>query len=162
MEIINLKEQHYKDVSRIYLEGIATQNATFEKTAPDWETWNKGHLEFCRYVAIEGNEIVGWAALSAVSGRCVYAGVAEVSEYIAGQHRGKGVGRQLLQKIITDSESNGIWTLQAGIFPENEASIKLHEQCGFRMVGYREKIGQMNGVWRNTVLLERRSTIAGL
>jgi L-amino acid N-acyltransferase YncA len=162
MTIIPLTEAHYPDLKRIYLEGIATGNATFETEAPAWDKWNNGHLQHSRFVAIEGNDVMGWAALSPVSGRCVYAGVAEVSIYISAAHRGKGVGKRLMQELITSSESNGLWTLQAGIFSENEASLKLHESHGFRLFGRREKIGKMNNIWRDTVLLERRSQIIGI
>jgi L-amino acid N-acyltransferase YncA len=149
-------------VREIYLEGIATGNATFELTAPAWEEWDAGHLKRTRLVARDGDGVVGWAALSPVSGRCVYGGVAEVSVYVASDGRGKGIGRSLLDALIYASEQNGIWTLQAGIFPENEASIRLHLNCGFREVGRRARIGKMNGVWRDTVLLERRSTVVGI
>jgi phosphinothricin acetyltransferase len=149
-------------VRDIYLEGIATGNATFELTVPDWDEWNAGHLAQPRLAAREGDDIVAWAALSPVSGRCVYGGVAEVSVYVGENGRGKGVGRFLLQALIDASEENGIWTLQAGIFPENEASIRLHLRCGFREVGRRERIGKMHGVWRDTVLLERRSKRIGI
>jgi len=146
-------------VKAIYESGIATGNATFETSAPSWESWDAAHLPIGRFVAEQNTEICGWAALSAVSKRSVYAGVAEVSVYIAETHRGKRIGLLLLEKLIAESEQAGFWTLQAGIFPENEASLHLHKKVGFRIVGYREKIGQMNGVWRDTVLLERRSKI---
>lgn len=162
MEISALTFEHWPDVKRIYEEGIATGNATFQTSAPEWEEWNNAHLVTCRWVATENNEVLGWAALTPVSGRCVYAGVAEVSVYVAAAARGKGVGKQLLQALINESEQYNLWTLQAGIFPENVASIKIHEACGFRIIGTREKIGKMNGVWRDTVLLERRSRIIGV
>lgn len=147
-------------IKDIYLQGIATGNATFQKEAPSWEEWDKAHLALGRIVSFEeGGEITGWAALSPVSSRCVYAGVAEVSVYVATTHTGKQIGSLLLQELIRESEANGIWTLQAGIFPENKASIRVHEKAGFRIVGYREKIGQMDGIWRDTLLLERRSKI---
>ena len=150
-------------VAQIYAEGLATGNATLETAVPTWETWNESHLQNCRFVARNHpGEIVGWAALTAVSGRCVYAGVAEVSVYVAAAARGQGVGRLLLQALITASEANELWTLQAGIFPENEASVRLHETCGFRIVGRREKIGQLNGRWRDVLLLERRSQTVGV
>ncbi|MEP6850762.1 MAG: N-acetyltransferase family protein [Acidobacteriota bacterium] len=147
----------WRRVREIYLEGIATGNATFEQTAPDWEEWDSGHLKQPRLVARDAEDVIGWAALSAVSGRCVYGGVAEVSVYVAENGRGKGLGNGLLRALIDASEATGIWTLQAGIFPENTASIGLHLRNGFREVGHRERIGKMNGVWRDTVLLERRS-----
>lgn len=146
-------------VKAIYESGIATGNATFETNAPSWESWDAAHLPSGRFVAAQSTEICGWAALSAVSKRSVYAGVAEVSLYVADKHRNKGIGLLLLEKLIDESEQSGFWTLQAGIFPENKASLHLHKKAGFRVVGYREKIGQMNGVWRDTLLLERRSKI---
>jgi len=152
---------HWYEVKRIYEEGIATGNATFQTEAPTYEEWNRGHLTISRFVAVENEEIIGWAALTAVSSRCVYAGVAEVSVYVASSVRGKGIGNALLQALIKSSEENNLWTLQAGIFPENIASIKLHEANDFRIIGIREKIGKMNGVWRDTVLLERRSKLVG-
>jgi L-amino acid N-acyltransferase YncA len=148
-------------VKQIYEEGIATGLATFEQKAPGWTDWDSSHLSQGRIIAKEDGNIIGWAALTPVSGRCVYAGVAEVSIYVSGKARGKGLGKQLLQRLIEESELNNIWTLQAGIFPENKASIKIHECNGFRMVGFREKIGKMNGIWRDTILMERRSKIIG-
>lgn len=161
MQIIPMSADHWPQVKAIYESGIATGNATFQTAAPEWEEWDKTHVKTCRLVAIENNQVIGWAALTAVSGRCVYAGVGEVSVYIHPDARGKSAGTQLLQALITASEANGFWTLQAGIFPENIASIKVHEKCGFRLVGRREKIGQMNGIWRDTLLLERRSLTTG-
>jgi len=152
-----MESEDWPAVRNIYKEGIATKNATFETDVPDWREWDKDHLNFCRIVALSGNAIVGWAALSPVSERCIYNGVAEVSVYISASARGKGIGKLLLNKLITDSEMNNIWTLQAGIFPENHSSIMLHKKVGFREVGFREKIGNLDGVWRNVVLLERRS-----
>ncbi len=149
-------------VKQIYEEGIATGNSTFQTFAPEWDEWNISHLEHSRGVAKEGDNILGWAALTPVSGRCVYAGVAEVSVYVSDKARGKGLGKQLLQKLIEESEANNLWTLQAGIFPENIPSIKIHEDCGFRIIGKREKIGKMNGSWRDTILLERRSNKIGI
>jgi phosphinothricin acetyltransferase len=157
-----LTAAHWPAVESIYSQGIATGNATFETQSPSWETWNVGHLAHSRLVATDAaDQVLGWAALSAVSGRCVYGGVAEVSVYIADAARGQGVGRQLLAALIAESEKNGIWTLQAGIFPENTASIRLHESLGFRVLGRRERIGKLAGVWRDTVLLERRSAVVG-
>ena len=144
-------------VLEIYRQGIATGNATFETETPPWEKWTAAHLPHSRIVARDGTGVLGWAALSAVSGRCVYAGVAEVSIYIAEREQGRGVGRALLEELIRQSEKNGLWTLQAGIFPENRASIGLHKSCGFREVGRRERIGKLGERWRDTVLLERRS-----
>lgn len=157
-----LLPEHWSTVRSIYEEGIRTGNATFQQTAPEWEEWNSSHLNHSRIVAIVNNEVAGWAALTPVSGRCVYAGVGEVSVYVAEKFRGQKIGNALLQELIKQSESNNIWTLQAGIFPENAASIKVHEANAFRTVGYREKIGQMNGEWRDTVLMERRSKIVGI
>lgn len=145
-------------VKSIYEKGIATGNATFQTSAPSWQEWDSSHLAACRIVAEENGKVAGWAALTPVSSRCVYAGVAEVSVYVNPQQSGKGIGLALLSELVTLSEAEGIWTLQAGIFPENFASLRLHEKMGFRTLGIREKIGKQNGVWRDTVLLERRST----
>ena len=149
-------------VKQIYLEGIATGHATFETEAPSSEQWEKAHLPFARLVARRGDAIVGWAALSPVSQRCVYGGVAEVSVYVSTSNRGLGIGRKLLDALINESEQNEIWTLQAGIFPENVGSLVVHRACGFREVGRRERIGKMNGAWRDTILLERRSPMVGI
>ena len=149
-------------VKQIYLEGIATGHATLETSAPPFEQWDQAHLPFARLIARQGDAIVGWAALSSVSQRCVYGGVAEVSVYVSSSSRGSGVGRKLLDGLINESEQNGIWTLQAGIFPENVGSLVVHQRCGFREVGRRERIGKMNGVWRDTILLERRSMAVGI
>jgi len=149
-------------VREIYLEGIATGDATFETEAPGWDKWDSAHLPFARLVARVAGELVGWSALSRVSQRCVYGGVAEVSVYVSSAQRGAGVGRRLLASLIEESEHNGIWTLQAGIFPENTASLALHAAYGFRKVGHRERIGKLNGIWRDTVLLERRSAKIGI
>ena len=158
IQITEMNASDWSEVARIYQEGIDTKIATFQNTIPTWEEWDKGHITSCRLVAKEKNQVIGWAALSPVSGRCVYAGVAEVSVYIAGEYRGKNVGVKLLEALITRSEAAGFWTLQSGILRENTASIKLHEKCGFRIVGYREKLGQMdNGKWHDVMLLERRS-----
>ena len=151
----------WTSVAEIYKQGIESGNATFQQNIPSWEEWNKGHLSTCRIVAIHDLELVGWAALTPVSERCVYAGVAEVSVYVSDKYKGRKIGTGLLNKLISESEIEGIWTLQAGIFPENIPSLKIHEDLGFRQVGYREKIGKMNGTWRNTLLLERRSKIVG-
>lgn len=149
-------------VRAIYAEGIAGGSATFETQPPEWDAWNASHLPGGRIVARIGGEVVGWAALSPVSSRRVYAGVAEVSVYVAGAHQGRGVGLALLWALIEASEQMGLWTLQAGIFAENLASMRLHQKAGFRMVGRREKIGCLNGVWRDTILMERRSPVVGL
>lgn len=160
--IRELKQEDYPFVKEIYEQGIATKNATFETAAPEWGEWNKKYMEICRFVVVQDGKVLGWAALTAVSGRCVYAGVCEVSVYIHKEQQGKGIGTELLKKLITSSEQHDIWTLQAGIFPENAASIKIHLDLGFREVGRREKIGKMDGVWRDTVLLEKRSRVTGM
>lgn len=161
MQIDAMRDDDWEVVCRIYREGIATGDATFETEAPAWEKWDAGHLKAGRIVARDGDALLGWAALSPVSGRCVYAGVAEVSLYVGADHRGRGVGRRLLEALVEASEQAGIWTLQAGIFPENTASLALHQACGFRKVGRRERIGQRDGVWRDVVLMERRSPVVG-
>lgn len=157
-----MKAGDWGQVRSIYLEGIATGVATFEQDAPSWEMWDAGHLQNVRLVARDGRNILGWAALSPVSERCVYGGVAEVSVYVGEQGRGRGVGRALLEALVEESERNGMWMLQAGVFAENAASLKLHLRCGFREVGRRERIGKLNGVWRDTLLLERRSKNVGV
>ncbi|MHB0876689.1 MAG: GNAT family N-acetyltransferase [Anaerolineae bacterium] len=146
-------------VRRIYEEGIATANATFEVHAPDWPEWDRRHRADCRLVARRAGTVLGWAALSPVSAREVYRGVAEVSVYVAEAARSAGVGKALLRALVDASERQGVWTLQAGIFPENVASVALHEACGFRVVGRRERLGQMHGAWRDVLLLERRSDV---
>jgi L-amino acid N-acyltransferase YncA len=148
-------------VRDIYGEGIATSNATFETEPPDWRKWNAGHRQDCRLIARTNHQILGWAALSPVSSRRVYAGVAEVSVYVAAAARGSGVGKALLQALIEESERHQLWTLQAGIFPENAASIALHQHCGFREVGVRRRIGKLGDTWRDVLLLERRSQVVG-
>jgi L-amino acid N-acyltransferase YncA len=152
---------HWARVREIYAEGIATGQATFETEVPDRESWHAGHGDLPRLVAQVGNRIAGWAALSPVSERCVYQGVAEVSVYVGCEYRGAGVGSVLLEALIAASEEHGIWTLQAGVFPENEGSVRLHRRLGFRVVGVRERLGQLDGRWRDVVLLERRSTRVG-
>lgn len=162
IQIRNLVPEDWKIVKIIYESGIATGVATFETSAPIWENWNSGHLQFGRFVATIENEIVGWTALSPVSSRCVYGGVAEISVYVSETHRGKGVGKLLLNNLIINSEQNGIWTLQAGIFTDNIASVQLHESVGFRVIGHREKIGKLKDKWKDNFILERRSKIIGL
>lgn len=157
MELEPMVAADWPVVRAIYLEGIATGNATFQKTAPEWAEWDVGHLPHCRLVARRDGKVAGWAALSRISARSVYAGVAEVSVYVAEQSRGQGVGRMLLGGLVAESERHGIWTLQAGIFPENEGSVALHQGLGFRVVGVRERLGCMDGRWRDVVLMERRS-----
>lgn len=153
----------WEPIRSIYVEGLATGNATFETEAPSWKTWNEGHLSVPRLVAVSATDgtVLGWAALSRVSLRAVYSGVAEVSVYVAANSRSRGIGQDLLEHLVVQSEHNGVWTLQASVFPENKASLVLHKNCGFREVGIRERIGRMNGIWRDTVLLERRSALVG-
>lgn len=157
MEILPLRATHFPEVSRIYAEGLATGFATFETQVPDWETWNDKFLPSCRFVALDEGKVLAWCALSHVSKRHVYRGVAENTIYVSEAARGKGIGRTLLEHLVRESENAGFWTLQAGIFPQNEASIQLHRKCGFRIIGKREKIGQRGGIWYDNVLLERRS-----
>jgi len=151
----------WEAVRAIYQEGIATGNATFETEAPEWEKWDRDRLACCRLVARSDEGVLGWAALSPVSTRPVYRGVAEVSIYVASRARGRGIGSALLAQLVQDSEREGIWTLQAGIFPENTASLELCRMAGFRVVGTRERLGFMDGRWRHVVLMERRSAVAG-
>ncbi|HEX3040264.1 MAG TPA: GNAT family N-acetyltransferase [Caproiciproducens sp.] len=158
-----MAENDWPAVAEIYRQGIATGKATFQYEIPAYSEWNAGHIAECRFTACEGDKVVGWASLSKVSSRPVYAGVAEVSIYIAESARGKRVGMQLLNHLIRESEKYGFWLLQSGIMEDNEPSIRLHEDCGFRRVGLREKIGKdTNGKWRSTVLMERRSKVAGI
>ena len=163
-------------VRAIYQEGIATGNATFETELPDWDKWDSSHRKNCRLIALEpvgegfsdllvtldNVSVLGWAALSPVSSRRVYTGVAEVSVYVASAARGRGVGKALLNALVQESEANGIWTLQAGIFLENSASIALHKSCGFRKVGVRHHIGRLGHTWRDVLLMERRSSTVGV
>ncbi|HEY6230253.1 MAG TPA: GNAT family N-acetyltransferase [Pyrinomonadaceae bacterium] len=159
--IKRMEADDWAAVRAIYLAGIATGQATFETEAPSWTEWDNSHLPAPRLVACSRETVVGWAALSRVSSRAAYAGVAEVSVYVDEQMRGRGVGTLLLTALVAGSEAAGIWTLQASIFPENSASILLHKSCGFREVGRRERIGKLEGVWRDTILLERRSEVVG-
>ena len=155
----DLRSGDWLEVARIYEEGIATGNATFETEIPSWEAWNAGHLTEHRFVAVEAGRVVGWIALASVSARACYAGVAEVSAYVAADARGEGVGGELLAALISSSEQGGIWTLQTGVFPENEGSFRLLRRFGFRVVGIHERIGRLHGVWRDVVLVERRSEV---
>jgi L-amino acid N-acyltransferase YncA len=161
MEIIQLKPEHWDDVKSIYEEGIKTRNATFETRSPSWEEWDKKHHESLRFVSVEDGKVTGWAALIPTSTREVYSGVMEVSIYIAEDHRGKGVGKALFDVLISESEKNNVWSLLSVLFPENTASIKLHEKVGFRIIGVREQMGKMGDVWRDNIMMERRSKIAG-
>lgn len=161
MNIEKMQPGDWEQVAAIYQEGINTGNATFETQCPPWEVWDEKHRKDCRFVARENEKVAGWVALSGVSVRPVYAGVCEVSIYIADAFKGRGVGSLLMQALIDASVAHGIWMLQAAIFPENTASIHLHEKFGFRQVGIREKIGKRNGVWRDNVFLERRSHSVG-
>lgn len=162
IQIRNMTAEDWEPVRAIYLAGIATGQATFETEAPTWTTWSNSHLPTPRLVAVSREALGGWAALSPVSARSVYVGVAEVSVYVAEQMRGTGIGRLLLETLVKESEESGFWTLQASIFPENPASISLHNSCGFREVGRRQRVAKMKGVWRDTVLLERRSKLVGV
>ena len=173
--IIPMLPEHWPAVREIYAEGIGTGNATFETEIPTWDKWDASHRKDCRLIALEevgleteepltvfvNLKVLGWTALSPVSSRHVYRGVAEVSVYVAAAARGRGVGKMLLQALMQESEVNGIWTLQAGIFPENKASLALHKACGFRRVGIRHHIGKLGDVWRDVLLLERRSKVVG-
>ncbi|HXZ40287.1 MAG TPA: GNAT family N-acetyltransferase [Terriglobales bacterium] len=161
IQIMPMRAEDWPAVREIYAQGIATGNATFETAIPDWVRWDETHHKHCRLIARDGTRTLGWAALSPVSRRRVYAGVAEVSIYVADGARRGGVGKALLKNLIEQSEKHGIWTLQAGIFPDNVASIALHKSCGFREVGVRQRLGQLAGVWRDVVLLERRSSCVG-
>lgn len=159
----DLRPEDWPEVRRIYEEGIATGDATFEAEAPTWEAFDAGRLHAPRLVAQDpSGAVLGWAVLSPVSSRCVYGGVAEVSVYVAAEARGRGVGSRLLEALVEGAEAEGLWTLQAGIFPENGATLALHRKHGFREVGRRERIGRMDGRWRDTLLLERRSTVVGM
>ena len=162
MKLINFDQSHFPEIASIYEEGISTGISTFETSIPCWEDWNNAHLPYGRLAFLDNSKILGWAALSPVSSRCVYGGVAELSIYVAASSRGKGIGKKLLTELIKVSEANKIWTLQAGIFRENIASIKLHHNCGFRTIGYREKIGKLNGHWYDNIILERRSKKVGI
>jgi L-amino acid N-acyltransferase YncA len=157
MELQPLRPEDWPAVRAIYEAGIATGDATFETAAPDWPAWDAAHLADHRLVARFHGRVVGWTALAPVSDRCAYVGVAEASTYVAPEAQGRGVGRALLTAVVASAERGGIWTVQTGIFPENQASLRLHEACGFRLVGVRERLGQLHGRWRDVLLLERRS-----
>ena len=158
VQIRKMSEKDWPEVSRIYQQGIDTGLATLQPDCPAFTEWDLAHLKACRLVAAQDEKVFGWAALSPVSARCVYAGVAEASVYVEPGHWGQGVGKALLMKLVSQSEEEGFWTLQSSILRENAASIRLHERCGFRIVGYRERIGRdRNGKWRDTMLMEKRS-----
>lgn len=160
MEIQVLKKKHYDQVSEIYQQGLDTGIATFETEVPNWKDWKKKFLKPCRFVAIRNGKVVGWCALSPVSKREVYNGVAESTIYIAADQRGKGIGRRLLKHLVIACKNAGFWTLQASVFSENKTSIYLHEQCGFRVVGIRERIAKRDGKWHNNILMEHRNDIS--
>jgi phosphinothricin acetyltransferase len=162
-----MKPEDWQQVRSIYREGIGTGNSTFEVDAPDWDKWDSAHLQEHRLVVREGNTVLAWAALSPVSVRAVYSGVAELSLYVVAAHRGKGIGTALLNATIEATENQGLWTLQGGIFPENLPSLRLVKKHGFKEIGKRERIGKMAhgdlaGTWRDVILVERRSTVAGI
>jgi phosphinothricin acetyltransferase len=161
VELRDLRPGDWPEVAAIYAAGIAGRNSTFETEVPTWEDWDAGHLHDARLVALEDGRVVGWAALSPVSDRCCYRGVAENSIYVAPDAQGRGIGRALLERLIGEAEAAGIWTIQTGIFPENVASLELHTRCGFRVVGVRERLGVLDGEWRDVVFLERRSALVG-
>jgi L-amino acid N-acyltransferase YncA len=160
MIVRDLRPEDWPAVRAIYEEGIRTGNATFETEAPSWEDWDAAHPTL-RLVAERDGSVVGWAALSPASSRPCYRGVGGVSVYVAADARGEGVGRTLLERLVERSEQEGYWTLTAGVFPENEASLALHRACGFRKLGVRERIGELGGVWRDVIWLERRSKLVG-
>lgn len=151
----------WEAAAQIYSQGIKTGFATFETQVPSYEVWDKAHMQTCRMVAVDIDAVIGWVALSPVSSRCVYGGVAEVSVYVGKDARGRGVGRLLMEALISQSEEQGLWSLQSGIFPDNIGSIRLHEKMGFRYIGKRERIGALHGVWKDNLLYERRSKLVG-
>jgi L-amino acid N-acyltransferase YncA len=159
VRIREFRRSDWREVARIYAEGIATRNATFETEVPSWADWDATHLAEHRFVAADDHAVQGWIALAPVSSRCCYAGVAEVSAYVAENARGRGIGTTMLEGLIASSEAAGIWTLETGVFPENEASLALLKRFGFREVGVRGRIGKLDGVWRDVVFLERRSEV---
>ena len=159
VDVRDLRPYDWPEVSRIYAEGIATGNATFETEVPSWQAWDAGHLPEHRYIGTRDDRVLGWIALAPVSARACYAGVTEVSAYVAAEARGSGIGKELLTAVISSSERDCIWTLQTGVFPENEASLGLLRRFGFRIVGTHERIGRLHGVWRDVVLMERRSEV---
>lgn len=156
LEVRPFRDDDWPAVRAIYSQGIATGSATFETDVPALERWTAAHPPEYRLVATQGGEVVGWVAASPVSDRCAYAGVVEHSVYVDARVRGQGIGRRLLDALIERADASGIWTIQSGVFPENVASLKVHQRCGFRVVGTRERIGQLNGTWRDVLLIERR------
>ena len=162
MTLEEMQPSDWPAVRSIYQEGIETLLATFERSAPEWDAWDTGHLQAPRVVARDDGVVLGWAALSPVSDRCAYGGVAEVSVYVAAAARGRGLGKALLNELVVRSEARGIWTLQAGLFAENRPSVALHLACGFREVGVRKRLGKLGGRWRDVLLMERRSSVAGV
>lgn len=162
MTIVPMTAAHWPEVARIYAAGIAAGDATFETSVPDWPEWDRAHLADHRLVAVDDSgRVLGWVAASPVSERCVYAGVVEHSVYVDPVAQGGGVGRRLVEALVASTEAAGIWTIQSGVFPENAASLAVHERAGFRVVGTRERVGQAAGRWRDVVLLERRSPVVG-
>ena len=162
MRVEPMRDEHADAVLAIYQAGIDEGNATFETSAPGWAQFVAAKLPDHRFVAVDGDEtVLGWVALTPVSDRCAYAGVVEHSVYVHPDARGRGVGRALLDAVIASTEAAGIWTIQSGIFPENAASVALHRAAGFRVVGTRERLGRLHGVWRDVVLIERRSPVIG-
>ncbi|MDG1528592.1 MAG: GNAT family N-acetyltransferase [Polaribacter sp.] len=157
MEIEKLEKKHWPEVAEIYQAGIDTKNATFRTQIPSWKNWNTSHHQHSRFVVVENRIVLGWCAISLVSNRKEYNGVAEVSVYVSLNSLGKGLGSLLMRSLIKSSEENGIWTLYSSLFPENKSSINLHLKNSFRCIGKREKIAQQDGIWRDTVLFERRS-----
>lgn len=160
--IRNLLSSDAAPVLEIYRQGLDTGEASFETHPPDWPAWNAKYLQVCRLLSVDGEAVLGWAALAPVSARSCYRGVAEVSIYVASQHAGKGVGNELMGALVEASEEQGIWSLYSSIFPENEATRRLHRRHGFREVGIRERIAQQHGRWRDTLILERRSRRVGV
>jgi L-amino acid N-acyltransferase YncA len=157
--IEELGPEHWPGVARVYAEGIATGDATFETELPAWDAWDAAHLPEHRFVAMRDGEVVGWVAVTSVSERCVYGGVVENSVYVAEDSRGQGIGLRLLEELVSSTEAAGIWTIQTGIFPENVPSLRLHERVGFELVGRRKRIGKRAGVWRDVIAIERRSAV---
>lgn len=161
MKFVEIRLENYNQIAAIYKEGIATNIATFETVVPDWETWNNKFHLFGRIAIEQEHTILGWASLTPTSKREVYKGVAEVTIYVKASERGKGLGKKLLKELIKISEKNNIWSLQASIFRENRASLHIHKKCGFRVIGYKEKIAQLHGIWQDNFMLERRSKVVG-